>query len=535
MSLTVCYHKPRTDPISGWKHVNAHAIHSQFKIYEEPLTILPRLKIILEIVFKTIFTFGYYYLAYLRRTSDGKADLENLKKRILVHYVPQNIPEGTTKESTKVRDIVQTINHHVSAEEIFNHRELIKINQQQEQDIEKISEIKLTDIFKACIKQVHDFRDICNGIQEIIQFKRVHLLEFLCEKNEKLTAALEKYLDLAEEQQDNYNLIKILSPFLKESDLIQILKTAVETAKKANRKRKTVFHEKFEEFHLIYGSLASKKIDWLIAIHKKKELYSVIKKIFLIGDHYSPRFKSLYESRKELFEQCLRSMEAEIEVDDEMRGALEQSFYEWKKILNALQENLVSAFISETKGVYYSLGMHFQKELIQKGFNEDFQAAIASNEINFGFIDLFCRGKTKTVRDNIENLLKDKKFKEAAEECERKILQENFKTEEALKKSESEDARTTFANMKTCFIDNPNNNDAVQVIVEVEILFKFNHPDSMDAMFFDFLRVLKLSEFYIKAGKDINMKDFYMEFKDYFTSIDSIIALFDSIMEKNAN
>lgn len=528
MPLTIRFHHHPPADISKWKLVNPNEAQPQYKVYEEEISKCEKFKIILGIVIKSFFTLGTYYFIYLKCTKDGKTDLENLKMRRFVHYVPNQRPENVERVSR------QGI-HQLNVKGIEQHAALIERNKAhvENQDIQ-VDVIALTDIFKSCMQQVRDCRAICTNIKDVIQNKRAYFLEHIYEKNEALSAALEKFLNLSNEEQDSYNFIRLLAPFLKEKDLSELLKNAVESTKNAQKEKKTVHHEKFEAFQNALDNLSS-KLDWLISIRENKLLLQFIGKVFQMGDHYSPSFKPLYEQHKVLYDKCLQSMEAVDEANLEMKKNIEESFLQWKKLKEELEKNLASEIAEQTHGVYYTLNEFLHHQLEEAGFDEEFQSVVDSddsNAINVSYVELHFSGKAQEVLYKVQNLLNDKKNKVAAQrECLKKIEQAKRDQEVALEKAKAPETLAAFEKMKKCFIDSIDYNDAVYAFVEIEILFGTLHKDI--ANLFEFMKILKKSEFFIKADKAVCDEEFYKDFNEYFPHVDVIIAQVKSILKKN--
>lgn len=534
MPLTVRFHEHLPVNISKWRPVNPNEAHVKYKVYEETICRREYFKIVLGILLKSFFTLGTYYFIVLRCTDDGKEDLKNLKKRVFVHYLPNYRPN-----LAKVERVSKEKVHLVSEKGIALHTELVVRNQLKEvpevpnrlKDTALIQEIPLTSLFKIYMKQVQDLRLVCAGVKDIIQSKRAYFLEHLHQQNLELSAAIEKFSNLGLEQQDSYQFIRLLTPFLKDQDFLELLKKAVEVSKKAQHEKKSIYHEKFEEYHEALNRLDS-KVDWMIAIHKNKKLFLFVEKMSEFGEHYSPRFGSFYENFKSLYTECLQSMN-QVKVKSSFRKELEENFLKWKKSARELQKNLARGLGEKTFGVSYTLADYLEEQLEKFGFDETFQWAVNANKIDFAFIDLFFSGKAQAVLQNIDKLLMDEKIKQAAmNECRKKIQVAKDEEEKAIKEAEEPATRLAFEKMKKCFIQSPDYNDAVFSLVEMELILKTFHPEQVDARFFDFMHTLKQSSFFIKGEKALCDKEFYHDFHNYFTSIDLLIAQIKSIVKK---
>ncbi len=529
MTLTIRYHVQQQIDTSKWKAINSEVPNVKYKVYEEAMSTSNRLKIILEIAWKTIVSFGMYYFIYLKCTKDGKADLENLRKRTFVHYVANDIPKEELKAGKVAQDSKIKPLHQVSAKEFVKHHQLIERNKLREDKQElNIEVVPLSHLFKTCMQQVHDFRKICLDLKEIIQKKRNYFLDHLHDKNAELTKAIEKFLNLSRDVQDNYHLISLLAPFLKEKDLSFLLKNAIEMTKNAQLDKKSIYHEKFEEFQIAYNSLASKS-DWLISIKEEKALFDFTAQMLELGDYYSPSFIPLYNEMKGFFEECLQSMKVEIKVDQGLKNEIGDCFLQWKKMYNSLQENLAH---DHSYGVYYSSSMHFKKELEAFGYDEEFQEAVTCNELNRSFISLFFSGKSQDVLKHMQTLLSDSANQEAVSKaCQNKVNQAREKEEESLQKVAAAESQEAFQKLQKTFIDQPDYIDAIYAILELEVLLKVQDPDKLDTDFFNFMRTLKHSHFISKGSKAVCDKDFYYDFNPYFRTIDQKIVTMKSLVE----
>ena len=536
MSLTTRFHESNPTNISQWTFVNPNDFNAKYKIYEKTMSRVESYKIILGIVVKSIFTLGIYYLIYLNCTKDGKADLANLKRRKFVHYVPNNMSDPAGNVDKYARN-----SHLVSPKDMNRHSELLERNEQRAGMENFDTDPRLSDNFKSCIKQVKDFRDLTDDINKVILTKRVYFLEQLYGKNVKLSAEqssadlfdeVEKFLKLSEEQQNSYNLIRLLSPFFNKVDVSEILRDAIKEAKKSQYEKKTMYHRAFEEFQEAFNNLDS-KTDWLISIREKADLLEFMHQLYEIGDHYSPKFIHLYDDLNGCYKECLTSMKEPIQVDQVIKDKLVENFQTWKQLAGQLQKNLTPE--GEACGVYYTFSDYLHADLLMLGFNEEFQTAIVSNDINLNFIILYFSGQSNKILSNLQSLLKNSKLEEAAKkECQKKIEKAKKDDAEALKKVEDPSTKDAFNKMKRCFIDNTNYNDAVHLLVEVEFLFKVYHSENYKPIFFDFLKELKQSEFFIKGKDAVCDKYFYLNFNAYFSRIDLLITVLDDIVIKTA-
>lgn len=540
MSLTTRFHESNPTDISQWTLVNPNDFNAKYKIYEKTMSTGEHCKIILKIVIKSIFTLGtlgIYYLIYLNCTKDGKADLENLKRRKIVHYVPNNMSDAAGNVDKYARNF-----HLVSPKDMVKHSQLLQRNELRDTQSPEIEIIKLSDKLKSCIKKVEDFSHLSDDIQKVLKTKKAYFLDRIYEKNVKLSNdsntnlydRLEEFLSLKADEQNTYNLIRLLSPFFNEVDVSAILKDAVNTARMSQHDKKTIYHRAFEEFREAFNKLNS-KTDWLISIREKRDLFEFMHQLHEIGEEeYSPKFIHLYEKFKECYNECLASMEGLIQVDQEIKKQLEASFKIWEELAKHLQKNLAPE--EKDYGVGYTLSDYLHDDLIRLGFNDEFQKAVASvdSNLNFSFIVLYFTGQPNRILNDIQNLLKDPKIEEAAKiECLKKIEKAKKDDAEILEKVEALDTKQNFDKMKKCFIENTDNNDTVDLLLGVEFFLKADYPDEkLDHEFFGFLKLLK-NEFLID-GKAVCDKYFYLNFNAHFGHIDRYNTVLSDIITKTA-
>lgn len=527
MSLTTRFHVSLPTNTSNWKHINEEDVHAKYSIYEVSMSQCERIKVILEIVFKAIATAGIYYFIYLRCTKDGKVDLENLNKRTFVHYIRNKRDEDLfpTKLINK-----ETIDKHlVTGKEIHQHSQLLERNVHRQESRPPVKVVLLTDIFKTYIQQVKSFRILCKDIKEIIQTKRMYFLDFVHEKNAKLSEAIEKFLNSNEV--DNYNFIRLMTPFLKEKDLSEILKNAIEAAAKIQDEKKTIYHEKFEEFQSAYQHLNS-KLDWLISLRENRDLLSFVQEMCSFGDHYSPRFKNFYDDHYGFFNECLESMK-EFKTDDEVKHYLVKDFQNWKELYNEGNKNIAMELSKNPYGVYYTLFLHLNEKLDEIGFNEDFQTTLSLNEIDINFIILFFSKVTQEVYLKLYKLMHDRKIKsDAMAKCQDKLTKVKNKAIDALEKIELPETKSAFNKMKNYFIEHRDFNDAVYMMVEIEPMVQIHNPNEFNEDFFKFFKRLKQSEFFIVGSNARCNQNFYKDFNKYFKKLDLLIAQLTTIMDK---
>ena len=220
-----------------------------------------------------------------------------------------------------------------------------------------------------------------------------------------------------------------------------------------------------------------------------------------------------------------------IETDPEIKKNLEDCFQKWKKISEDLNKNIAQGLRDELYGTDYSLIQHLENELNAVGFNKDFEEVVSTNEIDVCFAILFFSGKADEVAKKVTNLLEDQKIVQEAQKICLERIENNLKEdEESIKNIDSIVTQTAFYKLKQNFIDNQNFNDAVYTLIEIELLFKAQHPQEVNHKFFSFIKTLFESDFFRRGKEVVCNKDFYMQFKDYFTSIDLIVAQVNSIL-----
>lgn len=537
MSLTNRFHSAMPSNSVHWIPVNPSAVHGRYLIYHEPMSKCSRIRLTSGIVIKSMVTLGIYYFICLRCTKDGKLDLENLKKKIFVHHV-LNKDHRITQISQELvhskasEDGMPPI-HLVSSQEIKEHGQLLERNQKREEKRPPVEVIFLTNIFQDCMEKVQDFRHLCNDIKKIVNAKRNHFLDHLYEKNQNLASALEKFLNGSLQQRDSFTFIRLLAPFLKEKDLAAMIREAMHSAASAHLEHKTTYHLKFEEFRMAFNHLTS-KADWLISISRDSDLLHFVAEMEAFGENYSPSFKNIYDKNSQLYNRCLLSMK-EVSIDLEMKNSIVACFKKWKNVKDELYKNLALE-LKEKKNydVYHSLGEHHLKDQLETiGFNADFQATVVSNEITANFISRYVFGQAEEILHKVELLLTDSKLKQAAiDECQKKVKQAEWESENMREKIEAAETKMAFIKMKRNFIEHPAFNKAVCIIVETEFLFRASHPKNMDQNFFNFFHTLKFSEFFINGVDAKRNQTFYLDFKDYFNSIDLIITQLTTIMKK---
>jgi hypothetical protein len=517
MTLTVSYHTQLPENHKEWTFVDKSYKQSR---YTQVMSCCARLKIIIGIVVKTIFTFGMYYFIYMRCSANGKMDLENLKKHVFVHYVAH--------EKTKVEeeeDQNETISDDVAQQK---HKEQLERNKKRAQDDPEVI-INLTDILKIYKKKVDNFRKISSDIKEIIKTKKEHFLDLIAENETDLTTALHKFLKLEESKQTNYNFMRLLSSFLKKEDLSKILNDALDKAKSASDK-KTIYHEAFEQFQSAYRELGAKKIEWLISIQQTK-LCEFILPLLELGDQYTPQFRSLYDSYKGLWQECLESMQKDIPCETKTKELLGENFTKWKEIDNQLQKNIAADITDNNWGVHYTLLQQFGETLQSKGFNEELRYALAPNEMSAAFVCLFSSPSTDEVYKQIEELLKDDStLKKAQAKCKEEIEKAKIKNEEAEKQIKQIETKDAFKKMKKCFIDQKDYNDAITSFVDMGLLLETNDLNLI--LFFNFVRTIKDSPFFVKGSKAICDIEFYEDFHPYFQHLDLCIGILEKWMKK---
>jgi hypothetical protein len=520
MSLTVYYHPDST--LGNDKGTLIASEDDRYFKYESDMTRWQLIKIAAQIAIKIIYTLGGYLFFY-KCSREAQIDFANLKKRKFIHYYKKNSLEINEKNPLLPQPLFDLA-------PALEFRESPLRSKSSASDIADNQVIPLEKIYKNLIDQAKEYRHLQQGVEELIKRKRACLLDHLYEESKEIAIALEKFLNLYTEQQDCCQFIRLLSPFLEDAHLMAAFQRAIENAKNTSPEQRTIYHEKFEEFQQSYADLSS-PAEWLISICEKADLFNFAQEMLALGEYYSPQFQALYKAKEKIYSECLASMQEEIAADEDLKTSIWQMYQDFACIQDELERNLAADMQGPTYEVYYTLGIFLKDILVEKGYTEELEAAIHSNEVGYTFIRLFFFTKTKETLEALKRLLKDKDTRRAAENaCLHEIAKQKAKNQEAKKLLKAAPTlhafkRLSFYSKQAIF------RDSIGTLVDIEPLINAKFYDSK---FFSFVRQLKRSEFFKNHQSPVCDIDFYLDFSPYFDQLETYISAIHKIVYSEA-
>ncbi|MBS4165337.1 Uncharacterized protein NEOC65_000393 [Neochlamydia sp. AcF65] len=520
MSLTVYYH-----PDSALGNDEGTLIASEddryFK-YESDMTRWQFIKIAAQIAIKIICTLGGYLFCY-KCNQEAQVDFANLKKRKFIHYCK--------KSSLEVNDNPSLVQQPLfDLAPALEFRAVPLESKSSASDIANNQVIPLEKIYKSLIDQAKEYKHLQQGVEELIKRKRACFLDHLYEESKEIAIALEKFLNLYAEQQDCCQFIRLLSPFLEDAHLMAAFQRAIEHVKNTSSEQRTIYHKKFEEFQQSYTELFS-PVEWLISIHGKVDLFNFAQEMLALGEYYSPQFQDLYKAKAKIYSECLASMHEKIEVDRELKSSIWQMFQDFVFIQDQLERNLAADLQGPTYEVYYTLGIFLKDILVEKGYTEELEAAIHSNEVGYTFIRLFFFAKTKETLEALKKLLEDKNIMRAAKNaCLHEIDKQKAKNHQAKKLLKAAPTLHAFKRL-SFYSEQAIFRDFIYKLVDIEPLI---NAKFYDLKFFNFVRQLKRSEFFKNRHLSVCDIDFYLDFSPYFDQLEVYISAIHKIVYSEA-
>lgn len=534
MSITVQYITGPIQEMEGWHKVSG-GHQGYLHTYEKEMTLGDRLKVVAQIIFKTLKTLGFYLICY-KCNHETQVDFANLKRRRWVRHYERINPQHLSN-----LDLNKT---HLSKDEYNSHLERLEANLASEQVRVKI--INKTDLLKAWYDKVGAFRQIYQKVQKMIDQKGQHnafFLDHIYRKNRELYNSLEGFIKLSPENQTKYSFMHFVGSFYKVDDLSKLVEEAIQLAENVSLDEENIYHAKHRLFRENCIKLESNDhmLKWLISLMNDRDLFNFVGGL-LEFEVYSSKWINLVENQEELWERYLNSLNFNDEI--QIPRPIIDSFNKCQEYLNKLESDLTS----KDCGAYFSLGDFFKTELNFLGWDDHFKAIIQSNVIPHAFLKFFIPKKDTTSQENfLEVLLKKieqflstldhEKVNKARLHFEAEYKSEQAQIKKNVNSSESQQAFQQIIKFLERQDFRETQFDAISRIEEMAPLVykdpQLGGESGYDAVFYNFFIILNHSELLRNLKDDqavICDETFYREFKNYFIHIERNIQIFNKIL-----
>lgn len=518
MTLTTRFHPHMPPEAHQWKKTTSSS--QSCVAFVENMTDGDRRQIIFKIVSYTIISLGLYWIK-LKCSKSGQEDLKNLANRHIIHYISH---QGLPPTDGEVQDIYHRSNK-VSNKEIERREELRKARTTQRGKINNVESLlngtnqeEISDLFSTCIKHVRSFQTLCTDISQLVKDKKIRFLQKVYKLNPSLTFALDSFFNLNDNEQNSFNFIKHLSTFIKDTNLESILKTALGKAKDVRKEKKSIYLEPFENFRTAIFKLSNKN-EWLISLKDDKELFTLAYELLSLNEQFSGKFIDIYKKSGDNFNRCLDSMHNVLVMDKDIMENIKKHFEDWREIAQILQYNLALDLSGGPSNVVYNLRHYLKKELDDAGLKEEMQRAIAPIEMNYRFIKVHFNGIAGETLLKVKKLLDNDEFKTGARKnCAEIITKAKNEEKDANLKVNAHQTVKAFKMLKY-YHSSQKIRDFVSLILEAESIIRELYPTYVDEKYFEFLKILRFSEFYERGNEALCDIGFYKCFQPYFDQL----------------
>ncbi|OJV11614.1 MAG: hypothetical protein BGO14_11770 [Chlamydiales bacterium 38-26] len=534
MSITVQYIPGPIEKMEGWHKVSG-GHQGYLHTYEKEMTRGDRLKVVAQILFKTVKTLGFYLICY-KCSHETQVDFANLKRRRWVRHYERIHPQHLSNlDFSKKR---------LSQDEYNSHLQRLEANLSSEQIQVKI--INKTDLLKAWYDKIGALRQIYQKVQKMLDRKgqrNAFFLDHIYGKNRELYNSLEEFIKLSPESQTKYAFTRLVGSFHKIEDLSKLVEEAIQLADKMSldeENRSHATHRFFRE-NCIKLESNDRMLKWLISLMSDRDLFNFVGRL-LEFEVYSSKWIDLVENHEDLWERYLKSLN--FNDDIQIPHPIIDSFNKCRGYLAKLERD----WTSKDCGAYFSLGDFFKKELNSLGWNDHFKALIQSNVIPHAFLKFFISKKDATSQENfVDDILKKmeqflsnldhERVKKACLHCEAEYKSEQALIKKNVNSSESQQAFKRIINFLERQDFRETQFDAISRIEEMAPLVykdpQLGGGSGYDAVFYNFFIILNHSELLRNFKDDLPVscdETFYREFKNYFNHIERNIQIFDKIL-----